>query len=128
MPCYDAEAAQDRITNSKMAAVLCNLTKYLGLAIVVRAVNWEEAGVTQQEYLDWYEEHVKADARRIAREHAQKGVPPEGWQYRIEISNRPTQYAMNADQAREMMMRRGVGDTWFVYDRNGNIPPEFVAY
>jgi hypothetical protein len=105
-----------------MKGVLCQLTKYFGVDIIVKSVNWTEAGVTQQEFLDWHKRHIMIDEKRESNE------PPKGWMYRIEISNRPTQYAMNIEEAWEKMAKRGVGDTWFVYDRNGRIPEEFITY
>lgn len=67
MPCYDGQEAEDRVQNEKdarMKGVLCQLTKYFGVDIIVKSVNWDEAGVTQQEFLDWHKKHVAADFKR----------------------------------------------------------------
>jgi hypothetical protein len=68
MPCYDHEAAMDRVTHSKMAAVLCQLVKTLGCENIINTVDWEEAGVDPDDFRIWWEDHVKRDAERKLRE------------------------------------------------------------
>lgn len=75
MPCYDAyaeeeealqkqKAAQDKQQAEKLGAVLCGIAKAVGVGWILGLVNWEEAGVTQEYFLNWWKEHQEQDAKR----------------------------------------------------------------
>ena len=55
-----------RKTTSAPEAMLCGLVTAMEgrgmLAVALGDVNWGEAGVTREDFDEWYAEHAKADA------------------------------------------------------------------
>jgi hypothetical protein len=53
---------------------------------------------------------------------------PDDWKYRVVISCRDTFYACTEDEVWKILDKRGWGDTYWVYDKDGKFPYEFVPY
>lgn len=67
MPCYDSQAAEDNRQNAedaKMKGVLCQLVQKFGFNIVMKTVDWNEAGVNPNDFTKWWNKHQKIDAKR----------------------------------------------------------------
>lgn len=62
MPCYDPPTPLE-IVGKKMPAVLCGLVRALGPEKVVEVVDWAQAGVTKEDFLEWWKLHSKEDQR-----------------------------------------------------------------
>lgn len=77
MPCYDPQRPEDvNIEQSKeirkLNAMLCGFTTALHernvLESWVKQVDWNEAGVTKEDFVTWWENHQREDRDRIVRE------------------------------------------------------------
>lgn len=74
MPCYDSRTSQppplsrEEFLERKMSAVLCGIVSVIGFDEVASMVNWPEAGVTKDEFQEWWATHRGRDERRRARE------------------------------------------------------------
>ncbi len=76
MPCYDYNPAPPRPTQQDLdasltSAVLCAFTRAIERKLNIKQfhtyVDWEEAGVTEEQYLDWWNRHKLIDEDRIMR-------------------------------------------------------------
>ena len=77
MPCYpypEESAAEQRKALLKQEAISCALMKALlsldGMTVanVTKIVNWVAAGVTKNEFLKWWVDHVAQDKARSEKE------------------------------------------------------------
>jgi hypothetical protein len=77
MPCYDGrpsaseEAADNRAyaaeqKTEQVEAMLCGMVKAFGFDHVVAMVDWQKAGVTEQQFRDWWKAHRERDTLRDA--------------------------------------------------------------
>lgn len=53
---------------------------------------------------------------------------PDDWTYKVVISSRDVHYACTEDEVWEILGNRGWGATYWVYDKQGNFPDEFIPY
>ena len=67
MPCYDPRDGDDKRDNARLVSVLCSIISKHGVGIL-KDVNWNEAGVSQEFTLKWWELHQQQDVERRARE------------------------------------------------------------
>lgn len=117
MPCYEPPTEGEAFQKNHLPALTCQLIKQFGLPTVLTTVDWKEAGLDPDQFLAWWEEHEERDARRAGVE--KQVEKPDGWVFRVVISGRPDQYAMNVNEAWRMVGRRSNGAEWLVYDRKG---------
>jgi len=79
MPCSDGlsySTSTEYVDNPKVAAMLCAVLTVLNnngtLQKTLALAEWEESGVSHDSTMKWWENHRAADARRRAREKAEK--------------------------------------------------------
>jgi|SanBayMetagenome_1026888.scaffolds.fasta_scaffold63463_2 hypothetical protein len=82
MPCRDdmAEDMWRREAAEKAAMVeasLCAVITLLekdpaGFALMLKQIDWKEAGVSKREFMRWWEDHKEIDAARRVREAKEK--------------------------------------------------------
>jgi hypothetical protein len=84
MPCYDSSYDQSNVLKQKISrARKENMFLEAALCAVLRsaeqganeingtAINWKEAGITEDELSAWWKEHKKYDEARISRERVE---------------------------------------------------------
>lgn len=76
MPCRDGmedlrraeEHAERALIRASLCAVLTLLEKDPGgFALMLKQIDWKEAGVSKREFLGWWEDHKEEDAKRRER-------------------------------------------------------------
>ena len=76
MPCITTPAeyppSRYEVLSAKCPAMLCALIRALGgeMKEVLPHVDWKEAGVTQNEFIEWWQLHKQGDETRKANELA----------------------------------------------------------
>jgi hypothetical protein len=70
MPCYDPEYswASTKKELNKTEAMLCGLLRAVEavgpLEILLRRVDWQEMGMSKEEFLSWWSQHQAKDRQR----------------------------------------------------------------
>ena len=77
MPCHDWDDSleMDRLRKDKafLEAALCAfLASNERLGFILNYIDYDEAGISEQELVDWWENHKKKDVIRKQREAAEK--------------------------------------------------------
>lgn len=80
MPCNSGPYPDDDYTYrkriEKLEAMLCALCRVVDIADALAHIDWKEAGITEKDFRDWWQEHQRRDiARRegeLARERQAK--------------------------------------------------------
>lgn len=83
MPCHDPqdnsrswdarpEPSREEVLARKMPAVLCDLATVIGEQTILDSINWKEAGVTPEEFKEWWAAHKATDEPRLLLRWTQK--------------------------------------------------------
>lgn len=80
MPCNSGPYSDDDYTYrkriEKLEAMLCALCRVVDIGDALKHIDWKQAGITEKEFRDWWQEHQRRDiARRegeLARERQAK--------------------------------------------------------
>lgn len=73
MPCYDNGPWPENLVESKPSKVDAMLCAVWGAIpdvtrkTLLTRIKWDEAGVTEDEFLDWVIEHTKQDIKRMLK-------------------------------------------------------------
>jgi hypothetical protein len=138
MPCVDYEYPEptqhiqapttEEQLAAKMPAVLCNLVNYLGVEIVMKSVDWEQAGVDADDFAKWWSLHSKRDLEKNTKGSGPSALTADNWRYRVVIYGYRNQYAMTVSEAWKLIATRdNHAATWNVYDNKGNLCEEFIV-
>lgn len=76
MPCLDGGPSEERFSKQKIEAMLCAICMAIESGVYIdgtlKEVNWVEAGVSHEDFYDWWAAHKARDRERRERAKANR--------------------------------------------------------